>query len=113
MPHFVIEYSKDLEPDVAPETLMTAAHEVGIASQLFEGPDIKVRLIPVGYSLVAGKRASSLHITIYLLSGRNQATKKALTQAFVEAFEPLVPTCESVSANAIDMDRQTYSKIIR
>jgi 5-carboxymethyl-2-hydroxymuconate isomerase len=113
VPHFIVEYSRSLETDAKHADLMAAAHEVAVASGQFGEADIKVRLYPVDHALVAGNAAATLHITIYLLSGRDQPTKKALTSALVKRFERLVPSAKSISANAIDMDRETYSKISR
>jgi len=113
MPHFIVEYSRSLEADAEPQAMLAAAHEVAVASGQFGETDIKVRLYPVDHALVAGKPDRALHITCYLLSGRDAPTKKALTEALVRRFEPLVPAARSISANAIDMDRETYTKIER
>ncbi|NVJ99055.1 MAG: 5-carboxymethyl-2-hydroxymuconate Delta-isomerase [Alphaproteobacteria bacterium] len=113
MPHLVIEASNGLISQTGPKDMMKAAHDVAAASGQFGEGDIKVRLFSVDHALVGGKAASTLHITLYLLSGRDRQTKKALTEALVERFSTLVPKAASVSANAIDMDRETYSKISR
>lgn len=111
MPHFIVEYSRSLEAEAQPEAMLAAAHEVAVASAQFGISDIKVRLYPVDHALVAGKPDAALHITCYLLSGRDTPTKKALTQALVTRFHSLVPAAKAISANAIDMDRETYTKI--
>ncbi|MFC4348218.1 5-carboxymethyl-2-hydroxymuconate Delta-isomerase [Kordiimonas lipolytica] len=113
MPHLIVEYSRDLEDEAGPDSLLAAAHDISMASGLFDESDIKVRLFPVDHALVAGKPAPTLHITCYLLSGRDQPTKKALNEALINGFAALVPSAKSISANAIDMDRESYAKISR
>lgn len=113
MPHLIIEYSRELEREVPPGNLMQIAHDTSVASGLFDTADIKVRLLPTDHALVAGKAGSFLHINLYLLTGRRTETKKQLTQALVEAYKSAQPNLASISADARDMDRRTYSKTVR
>jgi len=113
MPHLVIEHSRSLEQALPPQEMMQLAHDAALASGQFGRPDIKVRLVATDHALVGGKPDTFLHIGLYLLSGRNTATKKALTTSLVEAFKARLPDVATISADARDMDRETYSKILR
>ncbi len=93
--------------------LMQIAHDISVDSGQFGVTDIKVRLQPTDHALVGGKAESFLHINLFLLSGRDAETKKQLTQALVQAYVTVLPNTASISADARDMDRRTYSKIVR
>lgn len=113
MPHLVIEHSRSLEQNLPAQDMMKIAHDAALASGQFGGPDIKVRLVATDHALVGGNPETFLHIGLYLLSGRDTETKKALTRSLVEAFKARLPDVASISADARDMDRETYSKILR
>ncbi len=113
MPHLVIEYSEGVEKQVSEEKMMACAHAAAVESGLFGVGDIKVRAYPCSHYLIAGKAAHFVHISIYLLSGRDAPTKKALTTGVVSAFEGLGLNVASLSVDARDMDREVYSKVTR
>jgi 5-carboxymethyl-2-hydroxymuconate isomerase len=113
MPHLVIEYSREIEQQVPPATLMATAHAAALQSGQFGEADIKVRLLPYDHALVGGKPLSFLHIGLYLMSGRTPEVKKELTQAVVAAFDARLSGIASISVDARDMDRDTYSKLVR
>lgn len=110
MPHIVIEYSPDEGNDFSEEHLMDVAHQTSMASELFAEADIKVRVQPYSAALVAGKKGRFLHAIIYLIEGRDAATKKALTTAMHDAFRGLAPNYESISVDARDLARDIYVK---
>lgn len=113
MPHYIIEYTRALEAEMSADQMLETAHACALASGQFGENDIKVRLMPTEQSLVGGISRSAIHVHLYLLSGRDADIKKALTQAVVTAFSERAPSAASISCNAIDMDRETYSKITR
>ncbi|MCK0069926.1 5-carboxymethyl-2-hydroxymuconate Delta-isomerase [Kordiimonas laminariae] len=113
MPHLVIEHSSDIAEGADVNTLMQTAHAGAVESGLFGLNDIKVRAYPCPQSLIGGEKNSFLHITIYLLSGRSQETKKALTTLVLDKFTKLGLDVSSLSVDARDMDREVYSKITR
>lgn len=111
MPHLVIEYSDTLEEKHSVEELMMACHQAANQSGQFTEKDIKVRAYPCGESLIAGKEKPFLHVTVKLLSGRDHKVKKALTTAVVEALSTSGVSVSSLSVEAVDIDRESYSKI--
>lgn len=113
MPHLVIEYSRELEEEMPPANMMRLAHKIAFESGQFGEDDIKVRPLPFDHVMVGGREDSFLHISLYLLSGRDTSTKKALTLALEQAFRKRLPDAASISVDARDMDRESYSKSLR
>lgn len=110
MPHIIIEYSKELEKTGDINAVMLTAHKAAFASGLFGESDIKIRAFPTDHILIAGKAAKAISIVVKLLSGRDAATKKALTQSVHDAILALNTGVASLSVEACDMERESYSK---
>lgn len=115
MPHLRIEYSTNIAGRFDPVRVVQTATDVLVASGVFSPPDaIKVRLIPVEHFRVgSGADHGFIHAGLALLSGRDGDTKQRLTVALVDAIAPLVgpgPQAVQITSEAIDMDRDTYSK---
>ena len=111
MPHIVIEYSaKDYAEDQV-NAMMTTAHAAALASGLFAESDIKVRAYPCAHGLVAGKSLRFVHLTVYLLSGRDQPTQKQLAEKILAQMSSLELDAASLSVDCRDMDRAVYSKV--
>lgn len=113
MPHLVVEYSRDVETRTEISSLLQAAHEGALGSGLFGVEDIKVRAYPCDHSLVGGQNGTSVHVTVYLLSGRDQAAQKALAEAVRSHIEGLDLPLQSLSVDCRDMDRSVYTKAVR
>lgn len=112
MPHLVVEYSRDVESQTDITALLHAAHEGAFQSGLFSLDDIKVRAYPCDHSLVAGRSATSVHVTVYLLSGREQAAQKALAERVLSHLAELNLSLQSLSVDCRDMDRSVYTKVV-
>ena len=113
MPHIIIEYSADLELSLDIGLLMKTSHDAAFSSGLFGEADIKVRAYRCDNSLVAGQAASSVSILVRLLAGRDAPTKKALTQAIHDAVKSMGLDVNSLSVEAADMERESYTKSVR
>ena len=112
MPHIIIEYSENLEQDLDINLLMKTSHEAAFSSGLFGEADIKVRVYRCDNSLVAGQTASTISILVRLLAGRDAAAKKALTQVIHDAVKSMGMDVNSLSVEAVDMERESYSKSV-
>ena len=55
-------------------------------------------------------RDSFVHLTLRLLSGRDDAQKAALSETVLAAIEPLLPEVVSVGVEIVDMHRASYRK---
>ena len=110
MPHLIIEYSEDIAGDVDLDAVLDAAHAGALASGLFPEYDIKTRAIGYSRHRTGQTRDSFLHLTLRLLSGRDDAQKAALSEAVLGAIEPLLPGVVSVGVEIVDMHRESYRK---
>lgn len=110
MPHFVVERTTggDAEPNVP--ALLAEIHKAAAATGIFDEKTIKVRVREYDEALVAGEPASFIHVTIYLIDGRDKPTKKRLASAIHDCLRHLCPDAVSVSVDVRDLDREIYTK---
>ncbi len=111
MPHLIIEYSDSVEKKHSVDALMMACHEAATKSGQFTENDIKVRAYPCRKSLIAGRAKPFLHVIVKLLSGRSPEIKKALTAMIAEALSAIGVSVSSLTVEAVDIERESYSKI--
>lgn len=110
MPHCIIEHSSDLES----ETLMSLVFSGANASGLFgsDGKDIKVRAIPYCHHQTGKVKNTFVHVSLKILSGRNDEQKITLSRLVVEKLQSLPVSNCSITSEVIDMERTTYLKIL-
>ena len=114
MPHCVIEYSKTLNSKVKPGELVEVVHSCVVSSGLFEASHIRTRAIVYEDYIIGYPVKDFIHVTLKILSGRNQQQKKGLTDLVLGELEKIVSTSVSLTVEVIDIERETYSrKIIR
>lgn len=110
MPHLIIEHTPLSEDQTALPDLMEAVHAAAFATGLFEESAIKVRAKQYDTALVAGQEDSFIHILIYLIAGRDTATKKRLAETIHRAVRDQFPAIASISIDVRDLDREVYTK---
>ena len=110
MPHCVIEYS--VETPTKP--LMKTVYDSTLASGLFDpsGKDIKVRAMPYTYQQNGAGLAGFIHVTLKILSGRTTEQKRHLSTTVLTALHDLGFTNCSLTVEVIDIDRDSYAKLI-
>lgn len=112
MPHIIIEYTPTEEtPDK--NKLMRDFHDTAHKSGLFNEADIKVRSKAYDAALIGGEPAHFAHILVYLIKGRDETTKKALTGALHDKARSLFGGFQSVSVDARDLDKAVYTKSVQ
>lgn len=109
MPHFVIEYTA-AENTPSPTALMQITHDAAVSSGVFAESAIKVRVKSYDAAMVGGVEAKFAHVLIYLIEGRDAATKKALTEAVHAALAPCFNGFQSISVDARDLEKAVYTK---
>ena len=98
MPHIIIEYSANLEPQLDIPGFMAAMHAAGLATGLFELGGIRVRALRRDQFIVAdGDPANAyVHVTARIGHGRPLEKRKALGEALFNAastyLEPVFAT---------------------
>ncbi|MDJ0780150.1 MAG: 5-carboxymethyl-2-hydroxymuconate Delta-isomerase [Gammaproteobacteria bacterium] len=110
MPHLIIEYSDEIAGQVDLDAVVDAAHAGALASGLFPEYDIKTRAIGYTSHRTGQTRDSFVHLTLRLLSGRDDTQKAALSETVLAAIEPLLPEVVSVGVEIVDMHRESYRK---
>lgn len=110
MPHFVVERTVASSAEPKSSAMLAEIHEAAVATGIFDEKTIKVRMREYDEALVAGKPASFIHVTIYLIDGRDKSTKKRLATAIHDCLRRLSPGATSVSVDVRDLDRAIYTK---
>jgi len=111
MPHFIIEYSSELNlTNDEIGQVITKTHSAALNSNLFDEKAIKVRAYPCANSLVAGEKANFMHITARLIAGRDNEQKKRLTEAVLSAVKTARLPLKSLSVETCDIHKESYSK---
>ena len=110
MPHCIVEHSADIDG----ETLVSLVHRGALESNLFdsEGSDIKVRAAPYSDYQTGSVNIDFVHVTLRILSGRNLDQKSNLSQLVLNKLEGLLTNGCSISVEVVDIDRDSYAKVI-
>jgi 5-carboxymethyl-2-hydroxymuconate isomerase len=88
MPHIVIEYSANLEPDVEPMRLVAAVHSAALSQPIFEAVGVRTRAARREHFLVAdGDPANAfVAVTARIGPGRSVAERKTASEAIMAAL---------------------------
>lgn len=110
MPHCVIEHSAEIDG----EALVFLVYKGALESSLFEaeGSDIKVRAVPYSNFKTGNVDINFVHVALKILSGRNVTQKTKLTHLVLAQLKTLQITNCSISVEVIDIDRDSYAKVI-
>lgn len=110
MPHFVIEYSRDLEDRYGMTEVMQIAYESGVESGVMDAANIKVRARPYDHFRILDDGDSFLHVTVFLLAGRTDAQKEHVALILRENLQSHLTDVTSVSIDIRDMNPIAYKK---
>lgn len=110
MPHCIIEYSQSVATRVEIDALVAATHAGAISSGLFPESDIKTRAIAYAHYNNGGTQDAFVHVTVRLLSGRDDQQKSDLSEKLLAGIEPLLADVASVGVEICDMHRESYRK---
>lgn len=111
MPHITIEYAQVLDNETHAPRLIDVVHQGAVESGLFpDAHDIKTRAIAYQHTRVGNTTDTFVHVTVRLLSGRNDEQKLKLTSGIVQHIRALNLSANCVTAEAVDMNRAAYAK---
>ena len=110
MPHFVIEYAREVEGQIDLSKLISVTHQVGARSGLMKPEDIKVRARAYEHFQMAGTNDTFVHTTIFLLEGRTNEQKEKLSIDLRSEHVNLMPSITSISIDIRDMNDIAYKK---
>lgn len=94
MPHLIVEYSANIETDVAPQQLLDDFHAAALATGISEPVGVRTRLARRDFYKLSddGGDNAFVHITARLRRGRTPEQKKGLLAALMEqANKTLAP----------------------
>jgi 5-carboxymethyl-2-hydroxymuconate isomerase len=89
MPHITIEYSANLESDVAPQRLVDVLHETALASGVFPPGGLRTRAERRDVYRVADGDPDNAFVAVIarIGKGRSPETREAVAQALMAALE--------------------------
>jgi len=113
MPHLVIEYSEGALDQGGISSLMERLFETAWRTGVMKSEDVKVRARGYSEFLVAGKRDSFVHLSVYLLVGRTPEQKVELSTRLRQTMTEQCLDVTSLSVDIRDMDPIAYKKRLR
>ena len=110
MPHCLVEHSTKLDGELLMEKVFLGARRSGLFDA--EGRDIKVRALPYTTYMSGAGESEFIHVVLRILSGRNADQKAQLSTAVITELEALGLIDISISVEVVDMDRESYRKVL-
>ena len=110
MPHCIIEHSSTINAEQLNSKVFLGA----LNSELFEadGRDIKVRSIAYENYQTGTEREDFIHVTVRILSGRSETDKEILSETVMTQLLSLSLSSASITVEVVDMDRNSYAKVV-
>ena len=110
MPHIIIEYAEDIINQQGAQLLVDAIFVAAEESGMFEPLNIKVRAVPVAVYRLGLLGEGFIHVQCRIHAGRTTEAKKSLTASIINALRNLSIDVAVMTAEVVDMDRDSYSK---
>lgn len=88
MPHVIVEYSRNIEQDVAPRDILERLHEAVVATNVFPLGGLRVRAAPRDLYIVADGDPGNafVAVTLRIGRGRDEATRKRVSESLMAAL---------------------------
>ncbi|MBT3337793.1 MAG: 5-carboxymethyl-2-hydroxymuconate Delta-isomerase [Anaerolineae bacterium] len=112
MPHCIIEHSKGVKSLSSPINLIEAVHQGAFKSGLFREADIKARAISFEHYQVGNTELGFIHVTVRILSGRNEEQRTKLSNSVLAELEKLNLSSTSLTVEICEIDKESYAKMI-
>lgn len=110
MPHCIIEYSKDLDHNLAISELVSVVHQSVFSSGLFEESSIKTRAVEYSHYQTGLSATPFIHITLKIMFGRNHQQKKELTSIVLDTLKESSNAPISLSVEVMDIEKVSYKR---
>lgn len=106
MPHFVIEYSANLEPDIDLRAIVDAVHKSATDSGLFKIGGIRVRTLKHEiYKIADGNPEHAfMHVRANILEGRSVEDRERLGNATVATVDALLTSAHKRRGIALSVE---------
>ncbi|OUS24475.1 5-carboxymethyl-2-hydroxymuconate isomerase [Thalassotalea sp. 42_200_T64] len=111
MPHCIVEHSETIDCHVLVPLVFAGA----LQAELFEvdGSDIKVRSLSYSSYQTGISQSDFIHVVLKILSGRTSEQKLKLSQLVLAQLETAGLNNCSITIEVVDIDRASYSKLVR
>ncbi|EZH77469.1 MAG: 5-carboxymethyl-2-hydroxymuconate isomerase [Pseudomonas sp.] len=109
MPHCLIEAAREVSELINPQELVQLVHDQAAESGLFQPGEVKVRLSLYEHHCVGGEPGSFVHLIFYVLAGRSDDDKRALSRRIVRALVQRLPQVPAISLDVRDIRREVFS----
>ena len=106
MPHCLIEAAREVSELIGPQELV---HDQAAATGLFQPGEVKVRLSLYEHHCVGGEQGMFVHLIFYVLTGRSDDDKRALSRRIVRALVERLPQVPAISLGERDIRREVFS----
>lgn len=110
MPHIIMEMTRNLADSIDHESLLRDLHTTLAAEKDIEEDRIKSRTYISDTSIIGiiGKQGKMLHVTVLLLSGRDNQTRQLYGQRLHAIARTYVPAECSLTLEVRDMLKDSY-----
>lgn len=109
MPHCLIEAAREVTELIAPQELVQLVHDQAADTGLFQPGEVKVRLSLYEHHCVGGEPGLFVHLIFYVLAGRSDDDKRALSRGVVRALVERLPQVPAISLDVRDICREVFS----
>uniref|UniRef100_A0A2A4YS12 5-carboxymethyl-2-hydroxymuconate isomerase n=1 Tax=OCS116 cluster bacterium TaxID=2030921 RepID=A0A2A4YS12_9PROT len=110
MPHFIIEFSKDLDKELDMKKILQICLDAAADSQLLDMKTVEARAFEVAYGLNVSGEASFLHVKITLFPGRDEAQLATLSKNMYKRIATFVEQSAAQVANISTQVREIDPK---
>ncbi len=114
MPHIIVEYSANIEPEMALGDLLGNLHEAALASGIFPLGGLRTRAVARrDYVIADGDRENGfVHLNLRIGHGRDPETKRLAGEAIFQALCDHLGPLQARAPLAISMDIQEIDPVL-
>lgn len=112
MPHIIVEYAEHIADEIQIDSILMTIHQSIAESGLFKADQIKSRAYPFKEFTNAGGNDPYIHIQARIKSGRDTDNKKQLGKVVLAGLSSLNIPASVITIEIIDMDRNSYNKLV-
>jgi 5-carboxymethyl-2-hydroxymuconate isomerase len=110
VPHCIVEHSATLDSELILPLVFSGAMKSGLFED--DGSDIKVRALAYRSYLTGPEKSDFVHVALKILSGRTPEQKQVLSKSVLAQLQRLETHKCSLTVEVVDMDRDSYSKLL-
>ena len=118
MPHIIIEYTPNLKNLPFNAMLDAVTRRLAESPEVQDEADLKARVLRAEHFRVglAESQRGFIHVTIKIMSGRNEQAKQDFSQRVTDAMLEHMPKLTNgmtahLSVEVVDIDRPSYRKV--